>query len=130
MVVVDANVITHLILKGEHSTACGKLYLADSEWAAPRLWQDEISNVLATYERLGTLTREEGLLAFQDAREILASNTFEVGVERILAVAVKTGCSGYDSQYIALAEDLGLPLYTYDKKVLAAASAVSRRPPA
>jgi len=33
-------------------------------------------------------------------------------------VARRTGCSGYDSQYIALAEDLGLTLYTWDRQIL------------
>ena len=34
--------------------------------------------------------------------------------DRLLAVARRTGCSGYGSQYIALAEDPGLKLYTCD----------------
>ena len=44
--------------------------------------------------------------------------SIEVAPERVLAVARRTGCSVYDSQYGALAEDLGLKLYTYDKGLL------------
>ena len=45
-----------------------------------------------------------------------------------LAVAKETGCSGYDSQYIALAQDLGLNLYTYDRKILASVPSIASEP--
>lgn len=110
MIIVDANVITYMILKGDFSKDCGDLFIMDSDWSAPRLWRDEVSNVLVTYERGGLLSREESLLAFSDAEAVMGANDFDVKVERALTVAHQTGCSGYDSQYIALAEDLGLKL--------------------
>jgi hypothetical protein len=36
--------------------------------------------------------------------------------------------SGYDSQYIALAEDLGLKLFTFDKKILSNSGSIAIRP--
>ena len=44
----------------------------------------------------------------------MEGSSYEVPPERVLAVARRTECSGYDSQYVALAEDLGLKLYTCD----------------
>ena len=102
-IVVDANVITHMILKGDFSKDCGDLFIRDSDWVAPRLWKDEVSNVLVTYERNGLLSREEALFAFIDAEAIMRTNDFDIKIERVLTVAKETGCSGYDSQYIALA---------------------------
>ena len=128
MIVVDANVITYLILKGDRSDDCGRLFLKDSEWIAPRLWRDEVSNVLATYERNGLITREDALLAFTDAADIMGDNEYDISIEKILSVAARTSCSAYDAQYISLAEDLGLPLYTYDKKVLKMAPDIAQRP--
>jgi len=128
VIVVDANVISYLILKGDHSEDCGKLFVEDSEWAAPRLWRDEVANVLATYERQGCISREEALLAFSDAEAIMSENEYDVSIEKILSVAGRTGCSGYDSQYISLAEELGVSLYTYDKKVLRMAASIAKRP--
>lgn len=118
MIVVDANVISYLILKGPFSEDCGKLFLWDSEWAAPRLWRDEVSNVLVTYERRKMINRKDALLAFKDAEAIIGENEFDVQIERIMNVAHRTQCSAYDSQYVALAEDLNFQLFTYDKKVL------------
>lgn len=128
MIVVDANVITYLVLKGDFSKECGELFLWDSEWLLPRLWRDELGNVLATYERRGLIERKDALLAFRDAEAILGRNEYEIGIERILSVAERTGCSGYDSQYIALAEDLGLKLFTFDKKVLSNSDGIAVKP--
>ena len=128
MIVVDANVITYLVLNGDYSKECSNLFSWDPEWSAPRLWRDELSNVLATYERRGLLTRKDALLGFGDAETILGRNEYEVKIERILSVAERTQCSGYDAQYLALAEDLGLNLYTFDKKILSLTGSIAVRP--
>lgn len=130
MIVVDANVLTYLVLKGDHSRECSALYRKEPEWAAPRLWRDELCNVLATYERRGLLDRRNALLAFADAEAVIGDNQYDVRVERILSIADRTQCSGYDSQYIALAEDLGARLYTFDEKVLSSAQGVALKPDA
>lgn len=117
-----------MILKGDFSRDCGQLILEDSDWAAPRLWRDEVSNVLVIYEREGLLSREDALLAFSDAEAIIGENEYDIKIERILGVAKLTGCSSYDSQYIALAEDLGVTLYTYDKKILKNISSLAQKP--
>lgn len=128
MIVVDANVITYFVLKGDYSKECEDLFLWDSEWVAPRLWRDELCNVLVTYERRGLLNRKDALLAFSDAEAVIGDNQYEVGAERILNVADRTQCSGYDSQYIALAEDLGIKLFTFDKKVLSLPNNIAFKP--
>ena len=118
MIVVDTNVISYLLIRGDRSEAIDRLLESDSEWVAPRLWLDEFLNVLATYERLGKLEPEDGSPILRDALSLMQDASYEVSPERVLAVARRTGCSAYDSQYIALAEDLGLKLYTCDQKVL------------
>ena len=128
MIVVDANVITYLVLNSPHSEACSRLFLEDPEWVAPRLWRDELSNVLVTYERRNLLDRQSTLLAFQQASTIIGKNEYDIQIDRILNVAHRTQCSGYDSQYIALAEDLGLQLYTYDQKILDRCPGFSLKP--
>jgi predicted nucleic acid-binding protein len=128
VIVVDTNVITYLVLKGDYSGECESLFRSDCEWAAPRLWRDEMCNVLATYERRQLLRRTDALRAFSNAQEIIAGNEFDMLPERILSVASRTQCSGYDAQYIALAEDLGIHLFTFDKKILSAVPHIARKP--
>lgn len=128
MIVVDTNVITYLVLKGDFSTECEILFLRDSDWAAPRLWRDELCKVLVTYERRGLLSRTDALRAFNNAEEVMGVNQFDIRPERILSVARRTLCSGYDAQYIALAEDLDIRLFTFDKKILSSVPDIARKP--
>jgi predicted nucleic acid-binding protein len=101
---------------------------AEPDWVAPRLWLDEFLNVLATQERQGLLSSQAALEMLNDASALLETSTYEVPPDRILATARRTGCSAYDSQYVTLAEDLGLLLYTFDQRVLTACPSRSRQP--
>lgn len=118
MIVVDTNVISYLLIRGDRSEAVDRLLDADGEWIAPRLWIDEFLNVLATYERNGLLSADQTAPILIDALSLMEESSYEIPPERVLSVARRTTCSAYDSQYIALAEDLGLKLYTCDRKVL------------
>lgn len=118
MIVVDANVIVYYLLPSPYTKQCTALYQNEPEWIAPRLWRDELLNVLATYERNQLLSREDALSIFVDAARLIDANEYDIVAERVLAVASRTGCSGYDAQYVSLAEDLSLKLYTFDKKIL------------
>lgn len=117
MIVVDTNVIAYLLLRGEHSEAVDRLYKKDSDWIAPKLWLDEFLNVLSTYERTGNLEAEESVEVLEDALALMEEGSYEVPPERVLSTARQTGCSAYDSQYITLAQDLGLSLYTFDRRI-------------
>jgi len=119
VIVVDTNVISYLLIGGDRSEAMDRLLAEEKEWAAPRLWLDEFLNVLSTYERNGLLSTEQVAPILNDALTLMEGFSYEVPPERVLAVARRTGCSAYDSQYIALAEDLGTKLYTCDRRILA-----------
>jgi predicted nucleic acid-binding protein len=118
VIVVDTNVIAYLLIAGDRSEAADRLWRADSEWVAPRLWLEEFLNVLATSERHGRIDSRLAGELLDDAVDLMFEGSFEVRPERVLAVARRTGCSGYDSQYVSLAEDLGLKLYTWDRQIL------------
>lgn len=118
VIVVDTNVIAYLLLRGERSEAIERLLERDAEWVAPRLWLDEFLNVLCTYERNGGIGTAQSFAILEDALALMDGASYEVAPERILTVARRTGCSAYDSQYIALAEDLGLKLYTCDQRII------------
>jgi predicted nucleic acid-binding protein len=118
VIVVDTSVISYLLIRGDRSEAVDRLLEMDGEWIAPRLWLDEFLDVLATYERNGLLEAEELSPILNDALGLMQDSSYEVSPERVLAVARRTGCSAYDSQYVALAEDLGVKLFTCDRKVL------------
>ncbi len=119
MIVVDTNVIAYLLIDGEFTEAVKDLRTKDPEWIAPRLWLDEFLNVLATTERRGMITSEIADATLSLACELMEGRSYDLPAQRILATARRTSCSAYDSQYVCLAEDLGLKLFTYDKRVIA-----------
>ncbi|MCC5805072.1 MAG: type II toxin-antitoxin system VapC family toxin [Opitutales bacterium] len=129
MIVVDSNILLYLLIEGDRTGAVVRLQEREPVWVAPRLWLDEFLNVLCTYERLGRTTAAENLRRVELAGEVVARSYF-VPPARTLALARRTGCSGYDSQFLALAEDLGVYLYTFDEKVLTSAPDLARCPPA
>ncbi len=53
MIVVDANVLAHLHLPGEHTSAAEALLGNHPGWAAPVLWRSGFRNILASYVRRG-----------------------------------------------------------------------------
>jgi predicted nucleic acid-binding protein len=128
MIVVDANVISYLLIRGERSEAMDRLQKLDPDWIAPKLWLDEFLNVLCTYERTGGLTREQSVELLEDAVALMDGASYDLPPERVLTVARQTNCSAYDSQYIALAQDLGLKLYTCDKRVISKCPSIALMP--
>ncbi|MDP0500451.1 MAG: type II toxin-antitoxin system VapC family toxin [Verrucomicrobiota bacterium JB022] len=128
MIVVDVNVLIYLLLQGEHAAACEELYQQDPEWAAPILWEPEFLNVMATYERNGMLSRDQAMIAYNDAQLLLGTRIYPVEAADVLETAKQTGCSGYDAHYLALANRLGYVLYTFDKRLLQVAGNSARRP--
>lgn len=128
MIVVDTNVISYLFLRGERSESIDRLYSRDGDWIAPRLWIDEFLNVLATHERLERLGPGDAVSILNDALALLEGGTYEVPPERVLSVARRTSCSAYDSQFISLAEDRGLKLFTCDQRILKACPKIAVEP--
>lgn len=128
MIVVDTNVIAYLLLRGDHSEASERLYKVDPDWVAPRLWSDEFLNVLCTYERNGLLDAQDAANILADSLLLMDGKSYDIPPHRTLSTARRSGCSGYDSQYIALAEELGIKLYTHNKRILVACPGLAVTP--
>lgn len=118
MIVADCTVIARLIIRAGDSERVDSLFERDPEWMAPSLRQPEFASVLRKYERVGRLSPDGMAAMIRKALELFAQSTHHVSISRALDTARRTGCSTYDSYYIALAEDLNLKLYTYDTEVL------------
>ena len=103
MIVVDTNVLAYLLLPGPKTKLAEALLLDQPRWAAPPLWRSEWRNVLSTY-----LLRD--LLQLPQA----------VASEQVLQLANRSRCSAYDCEFVAAAQQLGVPLVTEDRAVLVA----------
>lgn len=56
MIVFDTNILTYLLIVGDHTQEARSLYAWDSDWRSDAFLLIEFSNILATYYRTGGLS--------------------------------------------------------------------------
>jgi len=119
MIVVDTNVIAALVLPvSQHSATAEGLLQRDQEWVAPVLWRSELTNILATGVRNEWFTPAQALEALATAEDVMDGGEYRVPAADVLRVASAGGCTGYDSEFVVLAQDLGIRLVTLDQQIL------------
>ncbi|MCP9909602.1 type II toxin-antitoxin system VapC family toxin [Cyanobium sp. BA20m-p-22] len=126
MIVVDTNVLAYLLLPGPKTSLAEALLLDQPRWAAPPLWRSEWRNVLTTYLRRDLLQLSEAVALMQHAEVLLAGQDEPVASDQVLQLANSSRCSAYDCEFVAAALQLGVPLVTDDRAVLAAFPDVAR----
>ena len=118
MIVGDTNLIVYLLINGEKTSLAEQVWLADSTWVAPILWRSEFRNVLSLYFRKEILTIYDIQQLMNKAEQMMAGNEYHVASSHVLSLIVATDLSAYDCEFVALANDLSVPLITNDKKIL------------
>lgn len=118
MIVVDTNILCYLYLPSERSGQTEQAFIKDPQWIAPLLWRSEFRNVLTHYLRKKILMPEEAQQIMDEAISLMAGREYEVVSAHVLKLTATSICSAYDCEFVALAQDLGLPLLTTDKQVL------------
>ena len=118
MIVVDTNVLAYFFLTSERSSEAEQALRADPEWAAPFLWRSEFRNVLARYLRRELLSLQEAGAIMDAATGLMRGRQYQVVSHRVLDLAAASACSAYDCEFVALAQDLGVPLVTAGRKIL------------
>jgi predicted nucleic acid-binding protein len=117
MIVVYSSVIASLWVPNDMDELAYKVLKRDPEWIAPMLWRSEFRNVLALYLRKALLELPDVLQAMQEAEELMEPNTFNVNSVQLLQFVHRSNCSSYDCEFVALADDLGIQLVTFDKRI-------------
>ena len=120
MIVVDTNVIAHLLLPGELNVEAIWLQDTDPEWAAPFLWRSEFRNVLATRMRRRLVTYEQANALAAEAEALLSDREYMVASPPVLELVTHSDCTAYDCEFVALALQLDVQLVTTDQQVLRA----------
>lgn len=118
MIVVDTNVVAYLWIPGALTEYAEKTLKKDSAWASPFLWRSEFRNVLAGYFRRKQITLEAVLKSLEGAELIFKGQEYFVPSDRVMKFVAQSTCSAYDCEFVALADDLDLPLVTTDEKIL------------
>ncbi len=118
MIVADTNVIAYLWIPGEHTLLIEKVLEKDQEWAAPLLWRSEFMSVLFGYIRIKKIDKPLALKTILAAIEFMKNHEYLLLTEKVLNLVHESNCSAYDCEYVALAQDLGVPLVSMDKKLI------------
>lgn len=125
MIVVDANILVYSLIAGDNTKLVQKLREKDADWRTAGLCLHEILNVLATYQRRDVLSLAQCKKLLEHAERFVQVAQCEVKMGAALAVAAKYAITGYDAQYIALAQNLDAPLITEDRKLKEAVPGVA-----
>jgi predicted nucleic acid-binding protein len=128
VIVVDANIVVYLLTMSDRTEDARRLWSTDGDWRAPRLLVYELANVFARLVRAGALSLEDGMAGLEAGARLVAVTEQEPSPSRILEIASKLDLSAYDATYLALAERLGVPMFTEDARLLRAAPAIARSP--
>lgn len=117
MIVADSNTIAYLYLPTKYTKNVEKLLLKDSDWAAPLLWRSELRNILALYTKQEIVDFDSACKIQAEAENLIGPNEYNVDSLSVLSLALKSGCSAYDCEFVAVAKALNLKLITEDKKL-------------
>ncbi len=126
MIVVDTNVVAYLLLPGPQTALAEDLLIQQPEWAAPPLWRSEWRNVLAGYLRRGALDLDQALALQQQAELLVIRHEEPVSSRAVLQLVASSRCSAYGCEFVAAAQQLGVPLVTADRALLAVFPDVAR----
>lgn len=118
MIVADVNLLAYLLLGGSETETAQAVLEQDPVWAAPVLWRSEFRSILASYIRQRGLSLADAWQAHELAEGLLGAHEYSLAGQRVLELVVGSRCSAYDCEYVALADELGIPLVTADREVL------------
>ncbi len=128
MIVVDTNVVAYFVIPGSRTKDVEALRRDDRDWRVPSLFYHEWLNVVCRHIVAGIFDRDEALKVYRRGvalvkQSAIANESLDL---LILNLHVRSGCTSYDCEFIALAESLGCKLATADKHLIASFSEVVR----
>ena len=128
MIVADTNLLIYLYVQGQRTEESEAVMRRDPVWTAPLLWRSEFRNALIGLVRQDALVLDKALSIADEVERWLAGHEYTVLSRHVLTLADRSGCSGYDCEFVALAQDLGVPLVTADRQILKAFPTIAVSP--
>jgi predicted nucleic acid-binding protein len=84
------------------------------------LWRSEFRNSLAGLIRQRALGLEDAVRIAREAELRMTGQEYAVVTLHVLELAARSGCTAYDCEFVALAQDLGVSVVTADQQMLSA----------
>jgi predicted nucleic acid-binding protein len=128
MIVADTNLLIYLYVQGQRTEESEAVLQRDALWAVPLLWRSEFRNSLIGLVRAHALQLDDALTMIDEAERWLTGREYSVLSRQVLTLASRSGCSAYDCEFVALAQDLEVPLVTTDRQILKAFPTIAASP--
>ncbi len=128
MIVAGTNLIVYLYVKGQRTNQVEAVLQQDPAWAAPLLWRSEFRSTLMGLVKRKDLGLDDVLEILSEAEQWMMGREYTVVSNKVLQLAVQSGCSAYDCEFVSLAMDLIIPLLTSDRQILRAFPKVAVSP--
>ena len=116
--VADTNVVAALLLRRAENPDVTDSFVRDPDWRVPSLWRSEFRHVLLKHVRSNLLSSTQALAVWSRALTRLESKEHAIDGHLVLDLAIRSGCSTYDAEFVVLAQQLNCPLLTFDRKLL------------
>ena len=130
MIVADTNLLIYLYVQGQRTEESEAVLQRDALWAVPLLWRSEFRNSLIGLVRAHALQLDDALAMIDEAERWLTGREYSVLSRQVLTLASRSGCSAYDCEFVALAQDLEVQLVTTDRQIFKAFPTIAVSPSA
>lgn len=117
MIVADCSIIAPLFIETTETVQARAVFAHDPDWVMPALWRSELRSVARKYILFRALPVELAIRELMHAEKVFAESDRAVACADVLRIVLRSRCSAYDAEYLALAEGLGLPLVTEDRRL-------------
>jgi predicted nucleic acid-binding protein len=118
VIVVDTNVICYRWMPSPNSAAAETALAKDPHWIAPVLWRSEFRNIMALAIRNKALTIDAAQEIVRRAEVSFERSEFAVSSDAVLRLVVRSKCTAYDCEFVALADAHQVQLVTADRQIL------------
>jgi predicted nucleic acid-binding protein len=122
------NLLIYLYVQGQRTQESEAVLEREAQWAAPLLWRSEFRNALIGLVRSDALQLEKALTIIDEAERSMTGHEYSVVSWHVLELASRSDCSAYDCEFVALAQDLAVPLVTNDRQMLKAFPTIAISP--
>jgi predicted nucleic acid-binding protein len=120
MIVVDTNLLVYLLVPSRLTAQAEAVLEQDSQWITPLLWRSEFRSALVGLIRQGNITVDLAREIAHRAESWMSGREYAASTDRVLGLAAASVCSSYDCEFVAVAQDLAVPLVTADRQILRA----------
>jgi len=120
MIVADANLIAYYYFPGPLQPAAQKVLEKDPTWFVPPVMISEFRNITLGFVRAKKLQAIDAVDLVSRVERVFVPRMRDVSSVKVMELAIASGCSAYDAEYVALAQMLKVKLVTQDGQLLKA----------